>query len=135
VSRRRCDVGETVNLHEPARTVEAVIREVTPDGYRVSERGRLGWKATTIHVVDRGPNQSRTFIVSPKERPTDEQRRAARVAVDRAIAKTLDGVPCFCAPERPELGRPDYCLKHVVMARLDRDALAAEVQKQTSAGG
>lgn len=62
-------------------------------------------------------------------------RWLARVAVDNRINALLRDMPCFCTPERPELGRQDWCAKHWVLKRLDRDALAGEVQQTLEVEG
>jgi hypothetical protein len=128
VIQRRFDVGDTVDLYRPGEYIEAVVREVTSDGYTVSERGRLGWKVGTVHVATGWQQAGRRFVMPPAVRPRDEDQRAARVAVDRAIRDRLASMPCFCTPERPELGRKDWCAKHWLLVRLDREALAAEVR-------
>lgn len=60
---------------------------------------------------------------------SERLRFLARVAVDNRINTLLRDMPCFCTPQRPELGREPYCTKHWVLARLDRDVLAGEVQQ------
>lgn len=60
---------------------------------------------------------------------SDQLRWLARVAVDNRINVLLRDMPCFCTPQRPELGREEWCAKHWILKRLDRDALAADVER------
>jgi hypothetical protein len=123
---RRFSVGETVDLHRQGTTREAIIRSVTRNGYSVAVRTKRGWSHQVVHISNLS---TQAWIGPPAAKPTDEQLSAARVAVDRAIRSRLDAMPCFCTPERPELGREAWCAKHWVLGRLDRDALAADVQQ------
>lgn len=60
---------------------------------------------------------------------SEQLRWLARVAVDNRINLLLRDMPCFCTPNRPELGREAWCAKHWILKRLDRDTLAGEVQQ------
>lgn len=64
----------------------------------------------------------------------EQLRYLARVAVDRRINALLREMPCFCTPQRPELGREPWCTKHWILKRLDADALAGEVADAVEAG-
>ena len=60
----------------------------------------------------------------------DEAARVAKLArgfVARALVDALAGVPCFCTPDRPELGRPDWCVRHLILDRVKLDTVTTQL--------
>lgn len=70
--------------------------------------------------------------MAPIEGPTADYwrtrfRDAARTVIATELRAALAGIPCFCTPDRPELERPDWCVRHLILDRLGGDLALEEL--------
>ena len=60
----------------------------------------------------------------------EEALRVARLArgfVAEALVDALANVPCFCTPNRPELSRPDWCVRHLILDRVKLNTVTTQL--------